>query len=112
MNKAVTLRELLSDRFNTGLTNLRVLKKTRDVEGAKSLSSIYTYSQQRIVLNGREVQSPIPIQREFSLFDGNGLLDAAVDDVIFVRQNLRVHVIVVADLYAECLVFGDVKKAA
>lgn len=57
MNKAVTLRELLSDRFNTGLTNLRVLKKTRDVEGAKSLSSIYTYSQQRIVLNGREVQS-------------------------------------------------------
>lgn len=27
MNKAVTLRELLSDRFNTGLTNLRVLKK-------------------------------------------------------------------------------------
>ena len=42
MNKAVTLRELLSDRFNTGLTNLRVLKKTRDVEGAKSLSSIYT----------------------------------------------------------------------
>ena len=33
MNKAVTLRELLSDRFNTGLTNLRVLKKTRDVEG-------------------------------------------------------------------------------
>ena len=58
---------------------------------------IYTYSQPRIV-NGREVQSPIPIQREFSLFDGNGLLDAALDDVIFVRQNLRVHVIVVADL--------------
>ena len=57
MNKAVTLRELLSDRFNTGLTNLKVLKNTRDVEGAKSLSSIYTYSQQRIVLNGREVQS-------------------------------------------------------
>lgn len=27
MNKAVTLRELLTDRFNTGLTNLRVLKK-------------------------------------------------------------------------------------
>ena len=27
MNKAVTLRELFTDRFNTGLTNLSVLKK-------------------------------------------------------------------------------------
>ena len=71
MNKAVTLRELLSDRFNTGLTNLKVLKNTRDVEGAKSLSSIYTYSQQRIVLNGREVQSP-------SLFKGSFLCSMAM----------------------------------
>ena len=49
---------------------------------------VVAYSQERIV-NGWEFQSLIIIQRGFSLFDGDGLLDAALDGVILVRQNFN-----------------------
>ena len=73
-----------------------------DVNNQARSCGFVSMQSQKSVINDWEVQSLAPIQGRFSLFNGNGLLNARFDGVVFRVRTFTLYGLMLCPVARQC----------